>query len=254
MPTKLSWNRGFTLLELLVVVSVLALLLALLLPAVGLARESANLTVCASNQRQLGLGLTLYADDNADLMPVIPGWVDKDGYVAIYLAYNHRGFGVGWSGLGLLYPGGYIAEPYTYYCPSTPEGAYHSYIGGGESHGGSWYGSPGERLAEGWGYNLLVRSGFNYRNGAIYPGTHMSDFAQYGTAMTSDNLTWLNAGWVQPNHEDGFNALFPDGSVDWHHEPRLRKTSWDRYAAGVYLKKNVDKSRIPNKRPRSNWR
>jgi prepilin-type N-terminal cleavage/methylation domain-containing protein/prepilin-type processing-associated H-X9-DG protein len=59
-------KHGFTLIELLVVISIIALLIALLLPALGSAREASRATICASNQRQVGLAFHLYADDNRD--------------------------------------------------------------------------------------------------------------------------------------------------------------------------------------------
>ena len=54
---------GFTLIEMLVAISIIALLIALLLPTVKRAREAARRTVCMSNTRQLALSLNLYADD-----------------------------------------------------------------------------------------------------------------------------------------------------------------------------------------------
>jgi prepilin-type N-terminal cleavage/methylation domain-containing protein len=62
---------GFTLIELLVVIAILAILAALLFPVFAQARARARQTHCASNTRQLALGILMYAQDNDDTLPPV---------------------------------------------------------------------------------------------------------------------------------------------------------------------------------------
>ncbi|MCW3059449.1 MAG: prepilin-type N-terminal cleavage/methylation domain [Capsulimonas sp.] len=98
MPTVQTQSRkGFTLIELLVVIAIIAILAAILFPVFAKAREKARQISCASNMRQIGLGMLQYTQDNEENYPTGSAGT----------------LGAGWA--GAVYP--YVKSTATFKCP-----------------------------------------------------------------------------------------------------------------------------------------
>src|SRR4051794_4812489 len=149
MVTSRKNPRGFTLVELLVVIGIIAVLIGILLPAMSKARQTASTTACLSNLRQLSLAATLYAGDyhgsfpSAQYTVIQVPWVN--GYNWDYTFTRNTGTGEQTISAGLLWTGrtnlhvqqcpsydgksATVSDPFTGYNYNT------SYIGRGQGEG-----------------------------------------------------------------------------------------------------------------------
>jgi len=210
-----TWKRstegsGFTLIEVLVVIAIIALLVAILLPSLSRVRDQAKRTVCASNQHQLMLAVQMYASANRGMAPYT---LDFWNASLTWIVYNDfantepRGF----LNLGLLYAGRQIRDPKVYYCPAMtqfphvyPAGwfDFRAGEGGGEQKATSYMYALGgqiDRYPKGERTNTRLE---DLKREAIVTGMFLAKRDKH-----QRDSVWM--------HRGGMNAGFADGSVQF---------------------------------------
>lgn len=168
---KKNEKTGFTLVELLVVISIIAILLSILIPSMQKARGTAKRVICANQLKQVGAGMIMYADAYNNLMPAdyaynADGSKEKENHpYALYRndkepwnVLNPLTGRVVPLRLAYLFERKYIADPKVFYCPGTPTRQYRY-----ESYNDpSPWGTLDQKFNTREGINQWVRSGYTY--------------------------------------------------------------------------------------------
>lgn len=172
-------KKGFTLVELLVVIAVIALLMAILLPALSRAKEQAKRVLCGHDCKEIGIAVMAYVSDT-DLLPFYGGrdptysgtfyddTSSDESTIHPYVAYRddvrYPGGKLVPHRLACLWERKYIEDPKIFYCPSNMNATYKyaSYIRPAGTNESSLWGTLWQAYNQVMGINQWVRTGFSY--------------------------------------------------------------------------------------------
>ena len=267
-PPSSGSQSGFTLIELLVVIAIIAILAALLLPALSRAKDRAMRIACVNALRQNGIAWSMYTSDFNKLMPC--HWPAGSNPWRTYEAYRVLpSSGVisstqdppdpdGPWNLGLLWATKLAPNPKVFYCPSGRQSGidwtYDYY-----SSSAPWPSTPKKPLLLASDAGDKVRTGYNY-----YPQSRRLPLQYVGAGhyaplqatnyneldMNKSIMVDLVQSIESTPHKDhgvsGINALFADGHVRWQNagsNPQAFDPNLWNPPGGVYIGNNANNFR-----------
>lgn len=202
-------RRAFSLIDVLITIMVIGVLVAIMLPSLAVVKETARRVVCSSNIRQIGLGVSMFADDNDGRLPETTFVNPRLERIAsetnrLRLASNStyssrvntgpRPQAV-WDGLGLLYNKEYLETQGIFYCPS---------------HGGRF--RYKDQLAAWDSADANIVGNFQYRGEGPDGDKRLFFIQPRRAAIVSDMIRSSR----DLNHKSGINVLRADLAVFWY--------------------------------------
>ena len=225
-------RKGFTLIELLVVIAIIAILAAILFPVFARARENARKANCLSNLKQIGMGITMYAQDYDEILPYnysyhspttqvyLTWWADDiQPYVKNYKFLQcpssgpHGAYTYKREGLPAQYPP-VLSKDYLANCVV---GTWPGYAGTKNPPFVNNWGNPGVSLSQIQkpAEVIAVFDAGYCRTGATIFGEIWAPEHTDAHPTPSDCSNDQPSGWVGKKHSGGFNAAFCDGHAKW---------------------------------------
>lgn len=201
-----SPRRAFTLVELLVVIGIIGVLMAVLVPVLGKAREASTRVKCLSNLRQLGTAFQMYALAFRDRVPLGYWSGQKQGNYLINYNENGQQF---YTIMGLLYQAKLLNSPEALFCPAEPLEMWQY-----NTQDNPW--PPVEPVAVtrqnsriGYGCRPTV----NWREDGEWPDPMSRLSKMKSRAILADLAP--TPYFVDRRHKKGINVFYGDGSGKW---------------------------------------
>lgn len=206
-------QRGFTLPEMLAVVAVIVILISLLLPSLGRARETTRRAICASNLSQVGKSMRAYSLDNKGRIPL--GFVDSARGSTYHMIWGHT-TPHRYLMMGSLVPSEHIGGGQIFYCPSQKLASVQH-----DTSTNRWdapYSVGGVKKPTRSGYSvrpLLDAAEWHWgTNSAPSAPANLPLISSLNNIVIASDITSLEL-YVDNSHVEGVNAVRTDGSVAW---------------------------------------